>query len=433
MTDRAGDQPVAPNDPDPVAPALDEPADDDGIVGREHLGALLPFLSEAVFLYDAEGNLKARLSPPGGILGHGSPSGTNVFDYVHPDDARTSLELGAEVLSGGPGTVGEGSVRLHHADGSWRRYRLRLANHYADPTIAGLVATVREEPEPKVEGEDLRADRTIDDEVGAFADDLPTAYLALGATGRVRFASEAALELLRSRRDDLVGLPIDALVVDRDRPAVLAAHDALRSAAGARTVVVTTRTRFAGRVVEAEFHTRSGDHDHKIITVVLVDHTEEPELVRLATRDAMTGLANRTKVLDTITGLLLADEPELSVVYVDLDDLKMLNDVHGHEVGDRALVAVAHRLQDLVRPTDVVGRMSGDEFVIVCPQLDGSALMRFVERVGQRASSLQITGAEGEPIELGVSAGGATAVAGDTTTSLLRRADEAMFEAKRAR
>jgi diguanylate cyclase (GGDEF)-like protein len=215
---------------------------------------------------------------------------------------------------------------------------------------------------------------------------------------------------------------------------VQAAYDALLRTTGARTVVATTRQRFGGRIVEAELHTRGTDQEHKVVTVVLVDHTAEPELVRLATRDALTGLANRTKVLETIGGLLLEDPPSLSVVYVDLDDLKQINDRHGHEAGDRALIAVGDRLRRMVRPADLVGRMSGDEFVLVCPGLSGHDLMSLVQRVGERASDrLEIEAPDGTVLLLTVSAGGATASTGDSTGSLLRRADQAMFAAKHHR
>ncbi len=404
-------------------------AADRGLVGPEHLTSLLPYLTEAVYLFDREGFLKARLSPPGGLLGFRLESGANLFDHVHPDDIPRGLLIGADARESSDGWSGEALIRLRHIDGTWHRCVLRAHNRFGDPALQGLVVVLRvvsptiDHVEPELEAE-----------LSAVAQDLPTAYLALGPGGRISVASEAAAALLASHRSDLKGLPVADLVVDADQPVVRAVYAALLRAPGARTVVATTRTRFGSRVIEAEFHARGANPGTKLVTVVLADHTSEPELVRLATRDPLTGLANRTKVLDTITGLLLDEATVLSVVYVDLDDLKGINDAHGHEAGDAALIAVADRLRQLVRPDDVVGRMSGDEFVIVCPGLDGRSLLPFVQRIGESTTApIELHAPDGTLIAVTVSAGGATAALGDTTASLLRSADEAMFQAKHRR
>lgn len=413
--------------------------DDAGITDPGRIDALVPFLRETVFLFDLDGNLTARLGPPGGVLGHGLQPGESVFSHIHPDDVPRGLQVGADIEGSQTGWVGEYSVRLRHADGSWRQMEIQIHNRRDDPDLAGMVAVVREVPPqpapllgPFPDGREP-ASSTLG-ELGAIANGLPTAYLVLGPGGRVRHVSDAAAELLGCQRDDLLALPVDELAVDLDRPQLRAAYDALARTTGSRSVVCTTRARFGSRMVEAEFHTRGTDPGRSLVTVVLVDHTAEPELVRLATRDALTGLANRTKVLETITGLLLDDEPVLSVVYVDLDDLKAINDTHGHETGDRALIEVAEHLRAIVRPMDLVGRMSGDEFVVVCPDVDGHALMALVERIGRTSSeTCHVETPDGGRVVLTVSAGGATAAAGDTTAALLARADEAMFAAKHAR
>ena len=123
---------------------------------------------------------------------------------------------------------------------------------------------------------------------------------------------------------------------------------------------------------------------------------ESETLRRLATCDPLTGLPNRREFaakLNSSLGAAASRYRPSAVLFVDLDDLKQMNDVHGHDYGDRVLCAVGGRLQTVLRATDVVARWGGDEFLVLPARIDSpeGALL-----IGER-----ITEAFGEPLELG--------------------------------
>src|SRR5918996_1131366 len=89
-----------------------------------------------------------------------------------------------------------------------------------------------------------------------------------------------------------------------------------------------------------------------------------------AADDALTGLANRALFLDRLRSLAATGSP-LAVLFLDLDDFKLVNDGWGHETGDRLLCEVADRLRWAVRPGDLVARLGGDEFTVLCEGVSG--------------------------------------------------------------
>ena len=174
------------------------------------------------------------------------------------------------------------------------------------------------------------------------------------------------------------------------------------------------------------------------------DITEErqsqAELARQATHDALTGLPNRVLFERKTTDALERIKTTLSsvaVLFIDLDKLKHVNDTIGHAVGDQLIVTVARRLAAATRPSDLVARISGDEFVVLCEGLlDEQVALDVAERI-----RMSITGPlvlQGVEIEAGASIGVAmstpellnTESAADAAVTLLRSADTAMYRAK---
>jgi diguanylate cyclase (GGDEF)-like protein/PAS domain S-box-containing protein len=162
--------------------------------------------------------------------------------------------------------------------------------------------------------------------------------------------------------------------------------------------------------------------------------TAEAELERRALLDPLTGLANRTLVMDHLT-LALRQRARsgglVGLLYLDLDRFKDVNDVYGHDIGDQLLREVASRLSTVVRAADTAGRLGGDEFIVVCPQLQsademGAVAQRLLDALGH---SVTVPGAP--PLEISASIGTALGEQDIGSEELLRRADLAMYEAKR--
>ncbi len=162
--------------------------------------------------------------------------------------------------------------------------------------------------------------------------------------------------------------------------------------------------------------------------------SREKELVFLATHDALTGLPNRTLILDRIEQTLRRarhNQEPVAALFVDLDNFKAINDSLGHGVGDELLCAVAERLEGVIRETDALGRMGGDEFVVVADGLSLAAGPELIaERLLEAFNEPFVLGPEAETlVHAKASIGIATGVR-SSAEELLRDADIAMYRAK---
>lgn len=158
------------------------------------------------------------------------------------------------------------------------------------------------------------------------------------------------------------------------------------------------------------------------------------ELDRLAHQDALVPLANRRGMLRELEMMIARHERHATpaaMLFVDLNDLKMLNDKFGHVGGDAALVRVAERLLDGTRANDCVARLGGDEFCVLLDHADEKSALETAERLVDSIACEDFL-FEGAPIPLSVAIGVTLIEQGDTPATVLARADKAMYRVKAA-
>jgi diguanylate cyclase (GGDEF)-like protein/PAS domain S-box-containing protein len=253
----------------------------------------------------------------------------------------------------------------------------------------------------------------------------------------IRYASPSARSVFGT--DDLIGVPLPDLVDagDRERAArELAAVRERGARAGHDHWWVRRRE---GRV---EVEVRCSDfRDERTVSglvVTLRDVTEqrrlEQELTQRAFHDSLTGLPNRTLLLERIERALLRGRRESSLtclLFIDLDDFKLVNDTMGHRAGDHLLIAVGNRLSRTLRRTDTAARLGGDEFAVLMEgakqPLDAELLAAQVIQTLGRPFDL-----DDESVTVTASVGVATARDSTDAEELLGHADLALYAAKAA-
>ncbi|MGE3624064.1 MAG: PleD family two-component system response regulator [Bdellovibrionales bacterium] len=156
----------------------------------------------------------------------------------------------------------------------------------------------------------------------------------------------------------------------------------------------------------------------------------------LALVDPLTGAFNRRYLeahIPKLAARCRAVSKPLSVLMVDIDHFKKVNDAHGHAAGDHVLKEVVNRITLGLRPSDLVTRLGGEEFAIIMPETDIGSALNIAERLRKRVANTPVEGADGAPpIPVTVSIGIAVAEpdANEELQALFRRADQALYEAK---
>ncbi len=169
----------------------------------------------------------------------------------------------------------------------------------------------------------------------------------------------------------------------------------------------------------------------KVLQEELVVQSERLEAMLF--EDPLTGLSNRRFILTQLAGAVSAarrHERPLTIAIVDIDHFKSVNDTYGHAAGDRVLAAVAGSLREQLRAEDQLGRLGGEEFLALLPDAGASAAAAAAEKLRAQVAALRV---EHDGLDMGVTISiGWAAWEGESAEELMRRADEALYGAKRS-
>ncbi len=265
---------------------------------------------------------------------------------------------------------------------------------------------------------------------------LDDAVIILNRRGRIIDVNPAAIALLSPERSDILKRRAADVIEASTVELLLSGRDSHAE------LTVGTRA----------FHVRStplhGHTDGSARTaLVFHDITErrdaelqlravQSKLQRLAYADCLTKLPNRRYFLRRLRQQgehLKRYGGSISVLLLDLDHFKEINDTHGHAVGDRVLASVGKVLKQLRRATDVSARIGGEEFAVLLPETSGWGALNLAERVRLGIAKVSIADADGHPIQITASVGVATMSQVNSSSDwVLKQADDALYRAKQA-
>lgn len=317
------------------------------------------------------------------------------------------------------------------ADGTLRRWRVTtfvFDDEHGTPTVGGIARdlTAQMETDARLQQSEERYRRLIDHSQGLIC----THDLA----GRILSANPASLRSIGLSADEVIGRSLDEFLAAETRhlfPLYLE-----RIAATGQDSGLLLVTQKSGEIRTWQYHNVVVEElaGTRYVLGHAQDVTEfriaQDHLRKLASTDDLTGLLNRRGFFSK-AGRLLSTWDAATVFYADIDGLKRINDVHGHDAGSDVICAAAEALCHTFRAADVVARIGGDEFVVLA-QLPHDAASVIVQRLQRHIEALNARATA--PSALAMSVGTSAFVASDPLTleELICLADEDMYRHKRA-
>ena len=358
--------------------------------------------------------------------------GRRSIEFIHPDDQSLAIDNWLEMVASP--NIGR-RVRLRHRrrDGSWMWFEITNNNLLEDPDYRCVVC----------EMVDISEEMAHEQLLGRLAETVPVGLFQLERDRHIVYTNDRLCRILGVEGATTAAEQL-ATVVETDRAVLEHALDEVLERGRDGDIEVEVRLPSGGGLRFCTINLRALYHGDGTISgaiACVVDVTESTrmreELKRRAMFDELTGCFNRPSIMNALEESVASGKrrADRAVMFIDLDRFKEVNDQQGHGAGDELLRSVAQALRSVVRADDLVGRIGGDEFLVVCPEIGGAEeAMKLAERIAGALRMEVPLETVGAAHQLTVSVGVAWSN-GDGTgaDALVARADSAMYVSKRER
>jgi diguanylate cyclase (GGDEF)-like protein/PAS domain S-box-containing protein len=390
---------------------------------EQRFRALIEHSSDLLAVLDSDGLVMFASPASRALLGvvEGLLVGRHPFERVHPDDRFEAASL-LDRAWAVPGVLEPMEARFRHESGEWRWFEVLVENLLDQPEVAAVIVHLRDVSDRRRAQERLASSEARFRSLVQHTADL---IAIVDEDMLLTYVSPAARSMLGFEPDSLLGRPITDLIPaeqlfvdDGKLPALSEAH--IRDASGQWRSAELTITDLRGDEAVAGIVINARDVSER--------KNLEDKLRHLAMHDPLTGLANRNLLHERLEAALSNPWNAVSVLYLDIDDFKTLNDTLGHGYGDSALSEIARRLVANLRDTDLAARLGGDEFAVLLEGPGAVTPMDVAERLLHALRAPIVLGHH--RVQLTVSLGAAMREQDSTVVSLTRNADIAMYLAK---
>jgi len=357
-----------------------------------------------------------------------------ITDFIYEEDREMVLER-YRARQRGENVASVYDFRINNGAGQVHNVRMRAGILHANQQVisVGSLQDITDQIHTMSALAESRAD------IQSILNNMPDVFYRTDMNGVITLISPSCEEALGYSAEEMQGQPMARFYCNpEDRERVLSE---LRENQGkAHQVEACMRHRDGSqRWISTNAYIRYGaDHQPIGVEGIARDITgkkeREERLAELGRIDDLTGLLNRRSFLESAENQLQIAHRygrELSVIMIDLDWFKSINDRFGHEAGDQALVFFAEACREVFRKTDILGRMGGEEFAILVPETDQAPAREMVNRLQRRLKEQPFRYHEHE-VPFTLSAGLASLEnKKQTLGDLLNRADKLLYEAKR--